>query len=425
MKKTFVRLMAFFAPMVPLTLSAQTYSQPIPDNITEIRVEDNARVVVTEGADATIASATNERVATVKGSRMLVSDNVNATITLPAGRPFTVVAEDHSQVVFQGSFGKSPSFTVRSEDYASVSFSGSRADTLRTTDLNLRADDYSRINSDIVISSLNFNFQANDYAAINLACKNKHHSSGTGTIHINDKATIDFNICSGDTTTPFDATSTHLIPVKPQSATTRKPSFWQRRDVALNFAWGFHNWGSEPLGGFSGVDGPANVRTSFNHIHLSVDFPLVGTPHTGLYIGLGLDWDKYKFTTPEVTFDPASAAFAQGTTQDCSSRLLTRYVVVPLTLRFDLWHDWHLSLAALPGIHWSGSHTGLRREYETSDREELQKDQTVNQHINPYKLDLRAELRFNVVGIYVQVSTLSLFRNDAEPLYPVKFGIIL
>ena len=321
MKKTFVRLMAFFAPMVPLTLAAQTYSQPIPDNITEIRVEDNARVMVTEGADATIASATNERVATVKGSRMLVSDNVNATITLPAGRPFTVVAEDHSQVVFQGSFGKSPSFTVRSEDYASVTFSGSRADTLRTTDLNLRADDYSRINSDIVISSLNFNFQANDYAAINLACKNKHHSSGTGTIHINDKATIDFNICSGDTTTPFDATATHLVPVKAQSGTSRKPSFWRRRDVALNFAWGFHNWGSEPLGGFSGVDGPANVRTSFNHIHLSVDFPLVGTRHTGLYIGLGLDWDKYKFTTPEITFDPASATFDQGTTQDpCSSR---------------------------------------------------------------------------------------------------------
>ncbi len=425
MKKTFVRLMAFFAPMVPLTLSAQTYSQPIPDNITEIRVEDNARVVVTEGADATIASATNERVATVKGTRMLVSDNVNATITLPAGRPFTVVAEDHSQVVFQGSFGKSPSFTVRSEDYASVTFSGSRADTLRTTDLNLRADDYSRINSDIVISSLNFNFQANDYAAINLACKNKHHSSGTGTIHINDKATIDFNICSGDTTTPFDATSTHLVPVKPQSATNRKTSFWQRRDVALNFAWGFHNWGSEPLGGFSGVDGPANVRTSFNHIHLSVDFPLVGTRHTGLYIGLGLDWDKYKFTTPEVTFDPASATFAQGTTQDCSSRLLTRYVVVPLTLRIDLWHDWHLSLAALPGIHWSGSHTGLRREYETSDREELQKDQTVNQHINPYKLDLRATLSYDFIGLYLQVPTRSTMKAPVQELYPIRFGIML
>ncbi len=208
-------------------------------------------------------------------------------------------------------------------------------------------------------------------------------------------------------------------------STQTPPSFWRRRDVALNFAWGFHNWGSEPLGGFSGVDGPASVRTSFNHIHLSVDFPLVGTRHTGLYIGLGLDWDKYKFTTPEITFDPASAAFAEGTTQDCSSRLLTRYVVVPLTLRIDLWHDWHLSLAALPGIHWSGSHTGLRREYETSDREELQKDQSVNQHINPYKLDLRATLTYEWFGLYLQVPTRSTMKAPVQDLYPIRFGIML
>lgn len=425
MKKAFVRLMAFFAPMVPLTLSAQTYSQPIPDNITEIRVEDNARLTVSEGTEASIASDSDKRVATARGSRLIFSDNTSAEITLPAGRSMNFVADDRSEIIFRGSFGQRQQFSLITNDYSSASFSGSLADTLSTTDLNLRADDYSRINSDIVISSLNFNFQANDYAAINLACKNKHHSSGTGTIHINDKATIDFNICSGDTTTPFDATSTHLIPVKPQSATTRKPSFWQRRDVALNFAWGFHNWGSEPLGGFSGVDGPANVRTSFNHIHLSVDFPLVGTPHTGLYIGLGLDWDKYKFTTPEITFDPASAAFAQGTTQDCSSRLLTRYVVVPLTLRIDLWHDWHLSLAALPGIHWSGSHTGLRREYETSDREELQKDQSVNQHINPYKLDLRATLTYEWFGLYLQVPTRSTMKAPVQELYPIRFGIML
>ena len=430
MKKAFVRLMAFFAPMVPLTLSAQTYSQPIPDNITEIRVEDNARVVVTEGADATIASATNERVATVKGSRMLVSDNVNATITLPAGRPFTVVAEDHSQVVFQGSFGQRPAFTVRSEDYASVTFSGSLADSVWTGNLSLRADDYSSIRSEVVMASQSFAFSSFDYANIHLACKTNIGTEQAGTVHINDQSNIEFNFCHGDSVVPYEinkGVDAKKYVVRHTLATDNKKrsSFWRRRDVALNFAWGFHNWGSEPLGGFSGVDGPANVRTSFNHIHLSVDFPLVGTRHTGLYIGLGLDWDKYKVTTPEVTFDPASAAFAEGTTQDCSSRLLTRYVVVPLTLRIDLWHDWHLSLAALPGIHWSGSHTGLRREYETSDREELQKDQSVNQHINPYKLDLRATLTYEWFGLYLQVPTRSTMKSPMQDLYPIRFGVML
>ena len=432
MKKLFTTLMAFFAPMVPLMLSAQQFAQPIPDNVSEIRVEDNAYLEVAEGPAATIASAADRKVASVKGNRMVIGGNVRATITLPAGRMVAFVADDRSQLVFSGSFSQRPRFSLTTNDYATATFSGSLSDTLRATDLNLRADDYSRIHSDIAISSLNFAFEAHDYAAINLACKNAPLPSCTGTILINDNATVDFNYCSGDTVTPFVAdpserrTGKSSLDPLPSTLNSqkKKPSFWRRRDVALNFAWGFHNWGSEPLGGFSGVDGPAEVRTSFNHISLSVDFPLVGTRHTGLYIGLGLEWDKYKFTTPEVFFDPDAAAFTAGTDADCSSRMLTRYVVVPVSFRLDLWHDWRLTLAALPGFHWSGSHTGMRREYETDGREELIKEQNVNSYIAPYKLDFRATLSYSGIGLYLQVPTRSTMKASVQELYPVKFGVM-
>jgi hypothetical protein len=179
--------------------------------------------------------------------------------------------------------------------------------------------------------------------------------------------------------------------------------------------------------GFGGVDGDAAVRTSFNNIQLSVDYPLVGTRHFGFYVGLGLEWDKYKFEANEVTLNTSTDpyAFADGGDQSCSSWLNTRYVVVPLTFRFDLWHDWSLTLSALPGIHWGGSHTGLRRDITSGDDEVNIKDYSINPYIRPYKLDARISLQYHSLGLYFQASMLPAFKGSCDELFPVKFGIIL
>ncbi len=438
MKKIFHSLLAILAPMVPLTLQAQLFSQAIPDHINEIRVEDYARLMVTEGESASIASGTNTQVASVKGNRLLIGENANATITLPTGRSMTFVADDRSQIIFNGSFGKRPKLAVSTNDYSSAIFAGSLADSMWAVELRLSANDYSIIRSDIVLACYHFYFLAHDYARLDLACQKEKYEPGfesrIQSISQDENAYANWNYCYDDSIQNVNhedkmralVTKKQMVEARAArrvSEDNKKPSFWRHRDVALNFAWGFHNWGSEPLKGFAGVDGPADARTSFNHVHLSVDYPLIGTRHTGLYIGLGLDWDKYKFSTPDVVFD--NLAFRSGTDGAVESRLLTRYVVVPLTLRVDLWHGWRLTLSALPGIHWSGSHTGLRREFESDQMEGLVKDQSVNKHINPYKLDLRATLSYEGIGLYFQAATLSTMRDGCEPLYPVKFGIIL
>lgn len=202
-------------------------------------------------------------------------------------------------------------------------------------------------------------------------------------------------------------------------------STWRSRTVALNFAWGFHNWSTKWYNGFSGIDGDASVRTSFNHIQLSLNYPFVSTHSFALYLGLGLDWDKYKFTGNDITFNTATDpyTFADGGDNATTSWLNTRYVILPVTFRFDLWHDWNLSLAVIPGLHWGGSHTGLRRETVTDVEETTQYDQDVNKYINPYKLDLRATLSYDWFGLYLQVPTVSTMRASAQKLYPLKFGL--
>jgi hypothetical protein len=225
-------------------------------------------------------------------------------------------------------------------------------------------------------------------------------------------------------------TKSNLIAREGDKPDDDKPrSIWRSRDVKLDFAWGFHNWGTTMLNGFEGVEGDAAIRTSFNHIHLSVNYPLIGTRRFATYIGLGLEWDKYKFTGHDITFNTAAEpyAFADGGDPSCTSWLNTRYVILPVSFRFDFGRggDWSLTLSAIPGIHWGGSHTGLRRERITDLEERLDRDQSVNKYINPYRLDVRLMLQYESIGLYFQMPTLSTLRSNSQELYPLKFGFAL
>ena len=140
--------------------------------------------------------------------------------------------------------------------------------------------------------------------------------------------------------------------------------------------------------------------------------------------GLGLEWNKYRFTGSEVLWDATAApnAFALGADLNCTSRLKTRYVTIPLSLSLGDRDGWHIELTALPGLGWTGKNTGLRRQYGNTNKE---KDYSVNRSLAPYKLDLRAAMMYNGFGIYFQVATLSTLRDGCQELFPVKFGIIL
>ena len=200
----------------------------------------------------------------------------------------------------------------------------------------------------------------------------------------------------------------------------------------IDFAWGFHNWGREWYDGLGGVTGPAELRTSFNNLQLAFNYPLLRFDRVALYGGIGFEWDKYKFVSPDVFFNTSAnpycfdngATAVAGSTR-CESRLLTRYVTVPVMVKVDLGRHWRLEAGAIAGIHWSGSHTGLRRDIEGDDLVVREKDFSVNSYINPYKLDLRAAVTYRGMGLFFQVPIFSALRSPSEQLYPVKFGIIL
>jgi hypothetical protein len=437
----------------------QTYTQQVPDEVSEIRLSEYSRLMVKPTSGPMMLQTYKQyQVASVKNGRLTIpGSSTDLTLLLPEGRSIAFVAEDYSNLTFVGSFGKRPKLTVHTKDFASALFSGSLADSVWAVNISLQAEDYSQIHSEVRMMQFGFEVLPEDYAHITIDCFQERYepgmSSRSQTVRQCPNCIVNWNYCYNDTVenvgsdTSYaryvsdsktrvlqrhDSLKSEVYARNPHRSSSydgqqKSRSIWRHRDVDLNFAWGFHNWGTDMFNGFEGVDGAAAIRTSFNNIQLSVNYPLVGTRHFGFYIGLGLEWDKYKFEGKDITFNTATDphTFVDGGDPTCTSWLNTRYVVLPLTFRFDLWHDWSLTLSALPGIHWSGSHTGLRREYTTDLEERTDYDQSVNKYINPYKLDLRATLSYENIGVYFQAPTMSTFRSTVQNLYPIKFGIIL
>lgn len=458
MKKTLLlAIISFFN--FQISQAQQTYTQQVPDEVSEIRLSEYSRLMVKPTSGPMMLQTYKQyQVATVKKGRLTIpGSSTDLTLLLPEGRSITFVAEDYSNLTFVGSFGKRPKLTVHTKDYASALFSGSLADSVWAVNISLQAEDYSQIHSEVRMMQFGFEVLPEDYAHITIDCFQERYepgmSSRSQTVRQCSNCVVNWNYCFSDTVENVGGDTAYSQYIRDQRSRvkqqgdsvknamlSRQPnrsysydgqqksrSVWRHRDVALHFAWGFHNWGTSMFNGFEGVDGDAAVRTSFNNIQLSVDYPLVGTRHFGFYVGLGLEWDKYKFEANEVSLSTSTDpyAFSDGGDQSCSSWLNTRYVVVPLTFRFDLWHDWSLTLSALPGIHWGGSHTGLRREYDTDLEDRTERDQSINKYINPYKLDLRATLSYENIGLYFQAPTMSTFRSSVQELYPIKFGLIL
>ena len=347
--------------------------------------------------------------------------------------------------------------TVETEDYAQATCAGDTTDTVRAANIVLRADDFSRITSDVILKHYNYELASSDFSRIVLAGMDLMESSEANnwgelhlSTHINDKGKVyRGRMTAGGivlkTDYPEDDDLTSRVEV---DATDRAVDF--ARDLStelkrnskkgtrhpwgteLDFAWGWHNWGDQIGNGFSGVEGTAEAVTNFRNLQLAINVPVINTTGFALKAGIGIQWDKFRFATPEVLYDQSTDpnGFAAGTWGEsvATTSLKARSVMLPIKFEFGNRNRWHFSITAMPGFAWTGKNTGLRRHYnevEATFDEHTDKDYSINSHFNPYRLDVRAAVQYGGIGFYVQAATLPLLKDDSQKLYPIMFGIIL
>ncbi len=443
------------AMMLPAVGQAQEHkTKTLPDAVTEVRLEDYATLRVVQGDEDKFAFSgqLNEKSAqSGKGTRVVLnSPESDVTLYLKPGRSMVFNTQDFSNLTLIGDFAPMDSLVLHTEDYSHIEYKGDVTDTLRARHMRLESEDYSRISSTNPVQYGVGRYNAHDYSRIDLAaydlCSRLAPDGVTNELYTNS----DFGrINSGRFTKDgvlqherqeggydealevTDKITSGIADMARKAVRKMNRHPWE---TELDFAWGWHNWGDQLGAGFSGVEGASAVSTNFHNIQLAINIPVINVRGFAFKAGLGLDWDRYNFQTPEVFFDASASpmTFAAGTTGSAvaTSRLKTRCIVVPLKFEFGNPKKWHISVTAMPGLNWSGNNTGLRRRYNMVDpagsgTTRKEKDYAINQYMNPYHLDVRLAVQYKGMGLYVQAATLPLLKDGCQELYPVKFGIIL
>ena len=420
--------------------------QLVPDAVSQINLSGRQSLRIVAGSETRLETKSNlDNIARVRGDKMIISsDSAGITLSIAPKRNIKVSTEDYANVVFEGAFPMRSELEVHAEDFSTVTFVGSASDTVRSTNLILHAEDYAHIGSGSIMQAVQIDFSSEDFSRISL--KGLDYIAGPNDTSIEQRSLVsDFGrIYTGRTTagdmllytSEEEHDKTNMLgnmtdrvadAVRSSAGSEKQKNTvsWHFGGFILDFAWGWHNWGNEMFSGFAGVESPAEVGTTFNNIQLSGNYAIAHNRWLGFYVGLGLEWDKWKFVAPQVQFNTAAEpyAFANAGATSGSMLLTTRYVVVPFSIRIGDRDGVHLVLSAIPGIHWNAS--GLRTKQTIGNSTETVKDRSINRYINPYKFDIRAELYYSWFGIYAQFSTLSTFKGNSEELFPVKFGIIL
>ena len=383
----------------------------------------------------------------VSGSEMTFSGHDRAVrIHLKPGTVTRIVASGTSDVTLQGTFRFPGTLELAGKDASTITARNS-FDTLYADRMVVALEDVARVNAHSRLQMNNYDFSAKDFSRIKAFIVEIMGASDGTQSHFTNTNYATFEIghklYPGEQTAidpeemevfwDDDDDSFDIDDLDPSDLSDMVRKITLRRSkryswgANLDFAWGFHNWGKDRFNGLAGTDGDAAVRTSFNHILLTFNYPVLYSRHVALYAGLGLEWDKYKFHRGDIHFDQTAEPyhFVNGPIANSESRLLTRYVILPIEVKFNLGRHWKLALAAIPGLHWSGSHTGLRRDITSGDDETNVKDFSVNPYIAPYKLDARISVQYRSLGVYFQTSMLPAFKDSCDELFPVKFGIIL
>lgn len=360
-----------------------------------------------------------------------------------------IFTEDYATVTVSQASGMSV-LKINTSDYSQVSvMPSSDKDTLRVNTIGLRAEDFSKLNVVVPCAGDILRMKSEDYAMLHVS----YFRGSTLFEAVSDFAKLTIDSYDGvlnyeysdaeefaeQVRTKVDRKVDKLrIPNLPHlpsvgskgessKKSTNKPGFH------LSFAWAFNNWGDAPFNGLNGMSGTYSLGTTFSSYQLALIYTPLNVKHWVIGIGVGYESDIYRFsgdtyTSVIPTDNPDVSTFGykvlgNGT---WSSRLVARYVTLPISFMYKPTKKFGIGLAAIPGLNYTSSNTGLKHKGKSFfDNSKMSDVENVSRVMNPYKLDARLTLAFGNIGVFVQVPTMPVLKNMDREVYPIKFGFIL
>ena len=373
----------------------------------------------------------------------------NLVIHLVQRGKLDIVTEDYSAVTMSRC-GDLSLLNIRTSDYSQVSvMPTSEKDTLRAGVIELCAEDFSKIAVEVPCAGDILRMKSEDYATLHVS----YFRGATLFESVSDFAKLTIDSYDGVLNYEYsDAEEfaervrakvdrkvdklripnlSHLpsTGLKGESSkkNTNKPGFH------LSFAWAFNNWGDAPLSGLNGMSDPYSLGTTFSSYQLALIATPLNYEHWTLGIGVGYESDIYRFVGDTYmsigeTSNPEVSTFYHKELGNArwASRLVARYVTMPVSVMWKPTRKFGIALAAIPGLNYTSSNTGLKHKGKSyTDNAKMTDVEDASRIMNPYKLDARLTLVFTNIGVFMQVPTMPVLKNMDREVYPIKFGFIL
>lgn len=360
-----------------------------------------------------------------------------------------IFTEDYATVTVSQASGMSV-LRINTSDYSQVSvMPSSNKDTLRAGVIELCAEDFSKIAVEVPCAGDILRMKSEDFAMLHVS----YFRGATLFESVSDFAKLTIDSYDGVISYEYNDVEEYADKVRSKvdrkvdklripnlshlpstglkgessKKNTNKPGFH------LSFAWAFNNWGDAPLSGLNGMSGTYSLGTTFSSYQLALIYTPLNVKHWVIGIGVGYESDIYRFsgdtyTSVIPTDNPDVSTFGykvlgNGT---WSSRLVARYVTLPISFMYKPTKKFGIGLAAIPGLNYTSSNTGLKHKGKSFfDNSKMSDVEDVSRVMNPYKLDARLTLAFGNIGVFVQVPTMPVLKNMDREVYPIKFGFIL
>ena len=116
--------------------------------------------------------------------------------------------------------------------------------------------------------------------------------------------------------------------------------------------------------------------------------------------------------------------FETDPTIDAESKLVARYITLPLFVKFRVIKDLNVHLGAIAGVNFRTSSTGFKRKYDIPNGEIIERSGAKYDNFKPIKLDVQAGIGWDDINLYVKYALTPLFKNNKEiEVYPYSIGI--
>lgn len=219
-------------------------------------------------------------------------------------------------------------------------------------------------------------------------------------------------------------------------------SKYKKSKIDFSLLIGWDGLGDSPFSGLQQMDNAYGTQLWFNSWQLELSYNIVQTSKVKFFFGVGYQSDVFSMYNDYVylatqasdgtPLDVAQMCVADQAIYDAynmdyygwETRLVTRYITIPIGISYDFTNDFGIGLTLLPGFNFSSRSTGMKYSHYGDDVRSMHDG--LGGFIEAYKCDMRVNINFDFFSIFFQPSLLPVFKNtDRDDIYPIRFGFMV